>query len=52
MRRESRGTKYKDLVWSSKLGVGCKADDLALQKENIVAKPKGVKTGWYNSRPV
>jgi hypothetical protein len=27
------------------LGVGCKADDLALQKEITVAKSKEVKTG-------
>jgi hypothetical protein len=30
------------------LGVGCKADELALQKITVV-KSKEVKTGWYNS---
>jgi hypothetical protein len=31
------------------LGVGCKADDLALQKKNIFLKSKEVKTGWSTS---
>jgi hypothetical protein len=35
-------------AWSSRLGVGRKADDLALQKI-IVAKSKEVKTGWKKS---
>jgi hypothetical protein len=31
------------------LGVGCKADDLALDK-TTVAKSKEVETGWSNSQ--
>jgi hypothetical protein len=31
-------------TWSSSSGVGRKADDLALQKKNIVANSKEVKT--------
>jgi hypothetical protein len=30
------------------LGVGPKAEDLALQKNIIVAKSEGVKAGWSN----
>jgi hypothetical protein len=32
-------------TWSSRLGVGRKADDPALLEENIFAKSKEVKTG-------
>jgi hypothetical protein len=32
-------------TWSSRLGVSRKVDDLALQKENNVAKSKDVETG-------
>jgi hypothetical protein len=39
-------------IWYSRLGVGRKADDLALQKKNTVAKSKEVKTRWFNSRQV
>jgi hypothetical protein len=30
--------------WSSRLGVGSKADDLAVQKKNAVSKSKDMKT--------
>jgi hypothetical protein len=34
-------------TWSSRLGVGRRADDLALYKKRIVAKSREIKTGSY-----
>jgi hypothetical protein len=45
----SLGDIRKD-IWSSRLGFVRNTDDLALQKKNIFAKFKEVKTGWSTSQ--